>query len=82
MLMLTKLDKTRILVPVESIKYIEETPDTLIRFLNGELLMVRERLEEILGCHQTSIQGGQPSSLVDASQTQNSMSKSPIPPSN
>ena len=66
MLMLTKLDKTRILVPVESIKYIEETPDTLIRFLNGELLMVRERLEEILGCHQTSIQGGQPPRMVDA----------------
>lgn len=77
MLMLTKLDKTRILVPVESIKYIEETPDTLIRFLNGELLMVRERLEEILGSHQTSNRDGQPPTLVDASQT-----ISQLPPSN
>ena len=42
MLLLTKLDQTRVLVPIESIKYIEETPDTLIRFLNGESVIVRE----------------------------------------
>lgn len=76
MLMLTKLDKTRILVPVESIKYIEETPDTLIRFLNGELLMVRERLEEILGTQHTSNQDGKPSSLVEASQAKSTLIQS------
>lgn len=48
MIMLTKLDRTRILVGFESVKYIEETPDTLIRFLNGESLFVRETLEEVL----------------------------------
>lgn len=47
-IMLTKLDHTRILVGFESVKYIEETPDTLIRFLNGESLMVRESLDEIM----------------------------------
>jgi uncharacterized protein YlzI (FlbEa/FlbD family) len=47
MLMLSKLDKTRVLVPLETVKYIEETPDTLIRFLNGESIIVREGLDEI-----------------------------------
>lgn len=47
MILLTKLDKTRILVTLETIKCIEETPDTLVRFLNGESLMVRESIEEI-----------------------------------
>ena len=46
--MLTKLDRTRILVGFETVKYIEETPDTLIRFLNGESIFVRETLEEVL----------------------------------
>lgn len=53
MFLLTKLDKTRVLLTPETIKYIEETPDTLIRFLNGESIIVRESLEEV-------------SSLVDA----------------
>jgi flagellar protein FlbD len=47
MLLLSKLDHTRVLVPLESIKYIEETPDTLIRFLNGESVIVRESFEVI-----------------------------------
>ncbi|MCX6117194.1 MAG: flagellar FlbD family protein [Proteobacteria bacterium] len=47
MLLLTKLDQTRVLVPIESIKYIEETPDTLIRFLNGESVIVRENFSTI-----------------------------------
>ncbi|MCX6124161.1 MAG: flagellar FlbD family protein, partial [Proteobacteria bacterium] len=47
MLLLTKLDKTRVLVTLETIKYVEETPDTLIRFLNGESILVRESLPQI-----------------------------------
>ena len=47
MIIVTKLDSTRILLNIESIKYIEQTPDTLILFLNGESLMVREPLDEI-----------------------------------
>jgi len=47
MLMLTKLDNTPILVNLETIKYIEPTPDTLIRFVNGDTLIVRESLEDL-----------------------------------
>ena len=52
MIMLTKLDHTRILVGFEAVKYIEETPDTLIRFLNGESLIVRESLDQVLSLAQ------------------------------
>lgn len=47
MLLLTKLDRTRVLVGLETVKYIEQTPDTLIRFLNGESIIVRETLTEV-----------------------------------
>lgn len=47
MILLTKLDGARILVGLETIKYIEETPDTLLRFLNGESVIVKETLEQI-----------------------------------
>jgi flagellar protein FlbD len=47
MITLTKLDQSEILINLDSIKYIEAIPDTLIRFLNGESVMVRESLQEI-----------------------------------
>ena len=47
MILLTKLDRTRVLVTLETIKYIEETPDTLLKFLNGESLIVRESIEDV-----------------------------------
>ena len=47
MIFLTKLDKSRVLVTIESIKFIESTPDTLVRFLNGDMLIVRERMDEV-----------------------------------
>jgi len=47
MIRLTKLDKTQLLVNVESIKYIEKTPDSLIFFNNGDRLIVAETLDEI-----------------------------------
>jgi flagellar protein FlbD len=46
-ILLTKLDKTRILVNLETIKYVEATPDSLIRFLNGDSVIVAESLDEI-----------------------------------
>jgi flagellar protein FlbD len=46
-ILLTKLDKQKVLVLIESIKYIESTPDTLIRFVNGDMLIVRETMQEI-----------------------------------
>ena len=46
MIELTKLDKSTILLSLDNIKYVESTPDTLILFVNGETLMVRESLDE------------------------------------
>jgi flagellar protein FlbD len=47
LILLTRLDNSKILVNLESIKFIESTPDTLVVFLNGDSLIVRESLEEI-----------------------------------
>lgn len=47
MILLTRLDKTKILVNLEVIKFIESTPDTLISFTNGDSVMVLESLDDI-----------------------------------
>ncbi|MEI6832546.1 MAG: flagellar FlbD family protein [bacterium] len=47
MILLTKLDNQKVLVLIESIKYIEATPDTLVRFVNGDMLIVSESMQEI-----------------------------------
>ena len=47
MILLTKLDKQKVLVLIDNIKYVESTPDTLIRFINGDMLLVSESLEDI-----------------------------------
>lgn len=47
MILLTKLDKQKVLVLIDSIKYVEATPDTLIRFINGDMLIVSESLQDI-----------------------------------
>ena len=70
MIILTRLDKAKILVNLETIKYVESTPDTLITFLNGDSLIVRESLEEITDlavAHKAKILSGQHSSLGKSS---------------
>jgi flagellar protein FlbD len=47
MILLTKLDQQKILINLETVKYIESVPDTIIFFTNGESLMVQESLETI-----------------------------------
>lgn len=47
MILLTKLNHQKILVNLETVKYIESVPDTLIFFTNGESLMVQEDLETV-----------------------------------
>lgn len=47
MIILTKLDQTLVLIPIEAIKYVEKTPDTVIFFLNGERIFVKESIEEV-----------------------------------
>lgn len=47
MIFLTKLDNKKILINLESVKYIESVPDTLVFFLNGDSIMVKESLEQV-----------------------------------
>jgi flagellar protein FlbD len=47
LILLTRLDKSKLLINLETIKFIEQTPDTLISFTNGDSLMVLESLDEI-----------------------------------
>ena len=47
MIKLTKLDNNSILINMETVKYAESVPDTVLRFLNGDSVIVRESLEQI-----------------------------------
>ena len=47
MILLTRLDKSRVLVNIETVKLFESTPDTVVIFLNGDSMIVTESLEEV-----------------------------------
>ncbi len=47
MIVLSKLDGSKVLIELTAIKYIESTPDSLVRFVNGDTLLVLESLQEI-----------------------------------
>ena len=47
MILLTRLDNSKVLINLDSVKFIESTPDSLVTFVNGDSLIVRESLEEI-----------------------------------
>jgi flagellar protein FlbD len=58
MILLTKLDNKEILVTLETIKYIESVPDTIVFFTNGDSIMVKESLQEVVSRvekHQSDI---------------------------
>jgi flagellar protein FlbD len=48
MITLTRLDQRVIVVNVDLIKMIESTPDTIITLINGDTLIVREDLDEVV----------------------------------
>ena len=48
MIRLTKLNKEEFVLNAELIRYIERCPDTLITLINGDTLMVRETLDEVV----------------------------------
>lgn len=48
MITLTRLDDRILVVNAEQIKIIESKPDTIITLLNGETLIVRESVEEVV----------------------------------
>ncbi|HTX99585.1 MAG TPA: flagellar FlbD family protein [Bacteroidota bacterium] len=48
MIELTRLQGQKIIVNVDLIEFIEETPDTLVTTTTGKKLMVKESAEEIV----------------------------------
>lgn len=48
MVLLTRLDGAKILINTENIKYVESTPDTLITFVNGDSLFVKETFDDLI----------------------------------
>lgn len=48
MIRLTRLNGKEFVVNAELIKFVEETPDTLVTLTTGEKLMVREKLDEVV----------------------------------
>ena len=49
MIVVTRLNGKRFVVNAEQIRFIESTPDTLIAMMNGDKIMVKEQLEEVVG---------------------------------
>ena len=48
MITLTRLDERVVVVNAELIKMLKSTPDTIITLINGDTLVVRESVEEVV----------------------------------
>jgi flagellar protein FlbD len=48
MIALTRLNGQPFVVNAEKIRYVEQTPDTLVCCDNGEKMMVRESLQDVI----------------------------------
>lgn len=48
MIVVTRLNNTTIIVNSDLIVFIEETPDTIITLLNGEKLVIQEKVGEVI----------------------------------
>ena len=48
MIRLTKLNQDEFVLNAELIRYVERCPDTLITLINGDTLMVRETLDDVV----------------------------------
>ncbi len=48
MITLTRLDKRVVVLNAELIKMLEATPDTIITLINGDTLLVRESVDEVV----------------------------------
>lgn len=49
MIQLTRLNNTRLLVNSDLIKFVEQSPDTVITLINNEKILVRENADAVLG---------------------------------
>ena len=48
MITVTRLDKRVVVLNAELIKMLEATPDTIITLINGDTLLVRESVDEVV----------------------------------
>jgi len=48
MIQLTRLNTNPLMVNSDLIKFVEQSPDTVITLVNGEKILVRERADEVL----------------------------------
>ena len=48
MITVTRLDERVVVINAELIKMIESTPDTIITLINGDTLIVRENMDEVV----------------------------------
>lgn len=48
MICVTRLNNTRFIVNADLVKFVEETPDTIITLRDGEKIVVRETADEIV----------------------------------
>ena len=48
MIQLTRLNNSSITINSDQIKFVEQSPDTVITLLNGEKILVQESVEQIL----------------------------------
>ena len=48
MITVTRLDKRAVVLNADLIKMLEATPDTIITLINGDTLVVRESVEEVV----------------------------------
>ena len=48
MIPLTRLNGQRFVINAEKIRYLEQTPDTMVCCESGERLMVKESLDEVI----------------------------------
>ena len=48
MIQLTRLNNSPLVVNSDLIKFVEQSPDTVITLVNGEKILVREKADEVL----------------------------------
>jgi len=48
MIMVTRLNKRRVVINADLIKMIESTPDTILTLINGDTVIVRESVDEVV----------------------------------
>jgi len=48
MITVTRLDKRVVVINAELIKMVEATPDTIITLVNGDTVLVKESVEEVV----------------------------------